>query len=456
MRKFRSLIAAVMVVVIQITPGPFGLRPAHAAIPLAVVAVGGIIAASGVMVAGAGVYKPPTFDQANAAVDSITGDISRKVIVARMFGEGATTGLRGFQSQYTLDFPKAYEWIKANLPSFPSLGPAATAATLQTPIVSPAVNDVFAGTSGNRKILTVGAVTRTGGFYAYPGEDVFAALKRFYATTAPVEIGGQRLTNTGYTVLVFGPYEDGYVVASSGNRLCYASTCPITTTSTTYPLYPVPDTYADPQRFAAAYPNTESGQDETDRIAADNPGAVKTPPQAITPDQIKEAGAQASAAAAESTAVTAEAAAAADPTNTALQIAADQARAAAIQAAIDAQTITGELETTKSEEEEKTNTPPPAGPALDQDLQVDFSPFLGLKDKAMGKFPFSAVASLGSIFSGLTADPVTPSMDMPMPWGLPSAKISLSKWDDFAVKWRFLIAMMFHVSCIYAIVRRYA
>jgi hypothetical protein len=413
MRKFRSLIAAVMVVVIQITPGPFGLRPAHAAIPLAVVAVGGIIAASGVMVAGAGVYKPPTFDQANAAVDSITGDISRKVIVARMFGEGATTGLRGFQSQYTLDFPKAYEWIKANLPSFPSLGPAATAATLQTPIVSPAVNDVFAGTSGNRKILTVGAVTRTGGFYAYPGEDVFAALKRFYATAAPVEIGGQRLTNTGYTFLVFGPYEDGYVVASSGNRLCYASTCPITTAATTDSVYPVPNTYADPKRFAAAYPNTEAGQDETDRIAVQNPSAIKSMPQAITPEQYAEAAKQAAAEMAQANADIAQALADAHPEDASLQAAANAAQSLADQAKNDANVEEAKLETIKETPDIPYNPSGLSGPYTLP--EVDFaerlrqfnnslkgSSIFSLPNAVLGNVPDSATSTMtiqgGQIF----------------------------------------------------------
>ncbi len=429
--------------------------PAHAVVPLAVVAVGAVIAATGVMVAGAGVYKPPTFAQVNAVANAVSGDIQRKVVVARAFGSGVNQSIRGFESQYTLDFGKAYQWIKDHLPDYPALGPAATAGTVQIPIPGGAIGDVFAGTSGNRKILTLGAVSRTGGFYAYPGEDIFVALKRFYAVGAPVEIGGQRLVNTAYTVMVWGPYEDGYVVASNGNRLCYASTCPMTSIATTDPVFPVPATTGDAQRFAAAYPQTQAGQDETDKIAGDNPDAIKTPPQAITPDQIKEASKQAETATLQSAATTAEAAAAADPTNTALQIAAQQARSAADLAAIQSEAAQAELETTP-EEEEKTDTPPPAGPAVDADLQIDLSPFLGLQDKALGKFPFSAISSLGSIFSGLTADPVTPSMDMPMPWGLPPAKISLSKWDDFAVKWRFLIAMMFHASCIYAIVRRYS
>lgn len=429
--------------------------PAQAMVPLAVVAVGAVIAATGVMVAGAGVYKPPTFAQVNAVANAVTGDIQRKVIVARAFGSGVNQSIRGFESQYTLDFGKAYQWVKDHLPDYPALGPAATAGTVQIPIPGGAVGDVFAGTSGNRKILTLGSVTRTGGFYAYPGEDIFVALKRFYAVGAPVEIGGQRLVNTAYTLMVWGPYEDGYVVASNGNRLCYASTRSMTTTATTDPVYPVPATTGDPQRFAAAYPQTQAGQDETDKIAGDNPSAIKQPPAAMTPDQIKEASKQAETATLQSAATTAEAAAAADPTNTALQIAAQQARAAADLAAIQSEAAQAELEATP-EEEEKTDTPPPAGPAPDADLALDFSPFLGLQDKAMSKFPFSLVSSLGSLFSGLTSAPVTPSMDVPMPWGMAPKQITLSHWDDFAGKWRMMIALFFHASCIYAIIRRYS
>ena len=427
----------------------FRPAPAQAVVPLAAVAVGAVIAATGVMVAGAGVYKPPTFAQANAVADAVIGDISRKVIVARMFGEGATAGLKGFSSQYTLDYSKAKQWVKDHPVDFPVLSPPVNASNVPqgyspTPF---STGDVLPGTYGGSSAGILSMTYDSG--WLIQLKEMSAAIAA-YSDPPYARIGGNQILYIQSTSVFHKFFE---YIDSSHTRI---RTITYSSAYTTSPVTdPIP--YLDsPPLFAAAYPQTQAGQDETDKIAADNPSAVKTPPQAITPDQIKEAGAQASAAAAESTAVTAEAAAAADPTNTALQIAADQARAAAIQAAIDAQTITGELETTKSEEEEKTNTPPPAGPALDQDLQVDFSPFLGLKDKAMGKFPFSAVASLGSIFSGLTADPVTPSMDMPMPWGLPSAKISLSKWDDFAVKWRFLIAMMFHVSCIYAIVRRYA
>lgn len=138
MRKFRSLIAAFLVVLIQITPGPLGLRPAHAAVPLAVVAVGAVIAASGVMVAGAGVYKPPTFAQANAAVDSMTGDINRKVVVARSFAEGVSGGLRGYIGQYTLDYDNIVDWVTANPIDFPTLfGPVSASLVQQPPVIAP-------------------------------------------------------------------------------------------------------------------------------------------------------------------------------------------------------------------------------------------------------------------------------------------------------------------------------
>lgn len=417
--------------------------PAHAFVPLAAVAVGAAIAATGVMVAGAGVYKPPTFAQANAAVDQVTGDITRKVVVARAFVDGVSAGMKGYQSQYTLDFPKVAEWVRNNVPSYPALYPAVDAAKTILPY-TPLPGEVIKYPDGtNHTIVSKYGSQQHYIWYGCP------SVEQAYLSYN-VDFGGGYRTTTppGTTVLRLCW---NFVDTGSNVEFDYQDWL---VSNTTNPPTVRPST-DDPTKFAAAYPNTEAGQDETDRIAAENPAAVKSAPPAFTLDQIKEASAQAMREVLNEQAVSAEAAAAADPTNTALQVAAQQARNAAEQAAVEAEAIKAETET-KTEEPEKTDTPPPAGPALDQDLQIDFSPFLGLKDKAMSKFPFSAVSSLGSIFSGLTADPVTPSMDMPMPWGLPSAKISLSKWDDFAAKWRFLIAMMFHASCIYAIVRRYA
>ena len=427
--------------------------PAHAFAPLAVVAVGGIIAATGVMVAGAGVYKPPTFAQANAAVDSVTGDITRKVVVARAFADGLSSGLRGFQSQYTLDFSKAKQWVKDHSASFPAL--SSPFASSDVPQGYSGVTNEWDGQSwvgehlidgsyGLKKIISysTGSIQQV----TKKGADFDSWVPTTYGA---VSCGGRQWIKYLSTSITL--YWWGGDWGSTGSYL-YIKTwvvgAPTASAPTLFPNYQ--DT---PSAFAAAYPNTQAGQDETDKIAADYPAAIKSEPQEMTPDQINEAMKQIQAEMSDATADAAEAAAAADPTNTALQIAAEQAR---LEANKDAVTAEAERAQAEVKPEEKTDTPPPSGPALDQDLQIDLSPFLGLKDKAMGKFPFSAVSSLGSIFSGLTADPVTPSMDMPMPWGLPPAKISLSKWDDFAVKWRFLIAMMFHASCIYAIVRRYS
>lgn len=414
--------------------------PAQAMVPLAAVAVGGIIAATGVMVAGAGVYKPPTFAQANAAVDQVTGDITRKVIVARAFAEGISSGVRGYTSQYKLDYSKAKQWVQDHPIAFPALSPAFGKTTYPDYGSSPKIGDVWYD-GAYKKVLT--NVVTTAPFT----EVTTARCETAYANN-PLRFMGEVCTTTFYPTSLYWVN-----CVNNSNGMTY-QTQYLTWANTTLPatVWPSVD---DPTKLAPAYPNTEAGQDETDRIAAENPAAVKTSPPPFTLDQIKEASKQAMLEVLQQQAAAAEAAAAADPTNTALQVAAQEARNAAELAAVEVEAAKAELES-KIEEPEKTDTPPPAGPALDQDLQIDFSPFLGLKDKAMGKFPFSAVSSLGSIFSGLTADPVTPSMDMPMPWGLPSAKISLSKWDDFAAKWRFLIAMMFHASCIYAIVRRYA
>lgn len=342
MRKARSLIAAFLVVLIQITPGPLGLRPAQAALPLAVVAVGAIIAATGVMVAGAGVYKPPTFAQANAAVDQVTGDITRKVVVARMFGEGVTAGLRGFGSQYTLDYAAAKQWIKDHASSYPVLYPAASSSDIP---------------QGYTTSPVVGNTLKPGIYYnklTAKTTDAFSSINASlsaWRTMWPVNSSyiwtaeNQICLSTATTLGIYTYYT---VTPTTGQQHSLVFT---TTTGTVvdFPLSPPLDS---PSAFAAAYPNTEAGQDETDRVAAENPSAVKAPPAGITPEQAKEAAKQAEAAQMQAAATTAEAAAAADPTNTALQIAAAQARSAADQATIQAQGQTVELETTPAEETE--------------------------------------------------------------------------------------------------------
>lgn len=417
--------------------------PAQAFVPLAAVAVGAVIAATGVMVAGAGVYKPPTFAEANAAVDSVTGDITRKVVVARAFADGLSSGLRGFGSQYTLDFPKVAEWVKNNTPSFPSLSPAVSSSWVSDPFPI-AIGNTFSSAFGNRKILTIGVdIPHTVNL-------PLSSCPAYFTPVPPyISLGGGVYTYLPYATTMSGSFI--WYTYLSETQTTYHSQ-PYTMQSTTDPLTPVLGSY-NPSVFAAAYPNTQAGQDETDKIAADYPAAIKSEPQEMTPDQIADALKQIESEMSEATAVAAEAAAAADPTNTALQIAAQQARLEA-----DKDSVIAEAERAKAEvePEEETDTPPPAGPALDQDLQVDLSPFLGLQDKAMSKFPFSMVSSLGSLFSGLTSAPVTPSMDVPMPWGIAPKQITLSHWDDFAGKWRMMIAFFFHASCIYAIIRRYS
>lgn len=452
MKRFRSVFVAWLLIITMLARP----TPAEAAVPLAVVAVGAAIAASGVLVAGAGVYKPPTFAQANAVADAVTGDITRKVVVARAIGSGVNQVMMGYSDQLKVDFGKLYDWVKANLPDYPTLAPAIQSATRPVPITAtPAVNDTFAGTTGTRKILTVGTPARTGGFYAEPGEYIFDALKRAFPTFTG-DIGGERITNTTYTTMVYGPYEDGYVNPTNGRRLCYATQVTITTTSTTLPLNPYPDTQEYPPGFAPAYPQTQAAQDETDKAITDNPGIVSQPPAALTPEQWTQAGQEAEAVALEGAATTAEGLAAANPSDPSLAIAAANARAAANAARAKADAAAGAVESTPTEETPPLEvTPPGAAPAPDADVAIDLSPLLGIQDKALSKFPFSLVASLAGIYSGLTAAPVTPYFMVPMPWNIPSIKCDLSKWDGFAEKWRLMLAMFFHASCIYAIVRRY-
>lgn len=412
--------------------------PAQAVVPLAAVAVGAVIAATGVMVAGAGVYKPPTFAQANAAVDSVTGDITRKVIVARAFADGLSSGLRGYAGQYTLDFAKAKQWVIDHAASFPSLKPAFD--TTDVPqAITPYTGFVYLENGVAYQISSL-----SGFQYGVTNWDLSMAA---YLAAQPFDMGGgMRRSSVSSSYVRWNPRAQGSYI--------YFDVAILTKVAVSLSPTAIPTT-SNPSALAAAFPNTEAGQDETDRIAAENPAAIKSEPVPFSPEQIQEAMKQAEKEMLDSAADTAEIQAAADPTNTALQIAAQQARVAADQATIQAEAAKAEVET-KPEEEAKTDTLPPAGPALDADLVLDFSPFLGLQDKAMSKFPFSMVSSLGSLFSGLTSAPVTPSMDVPMPWGIAPKQITLSHWDDFAGKWRMMIALFFHASCIYAIIRRYS
>lgn len=188
------------------------------------------------------------------------------------------------------------------------------------------------------------------------------------------------------------------------------------------------------------------------------PAAADTAPPAAAPStaQIDAWKAQNAAATADAAADILEQASASDPTNATLAAQAAAARYAAQQAQLAADQYAQDAEGTTEQTPPLEVTPPGAAPAPDADLAIDLSPLLGLKDRALSKFPFSTIAGLGGFFDSLTAAPTAPSFSLPMPFGLQPYNLSLSSLDGIAEKWRLALAFFFHASCIYAIIRRYA
>ena len=430
--------------------GPLGVRPAQAAfVPLvAGIAVGGLIAAAGVMVAGAGVYKPPTFAQSNAAVDQITGDITRKVEVARMFGQGVTAGLRGFESSYTLDFAAAKQWVKDHSASYPSLYPAYSASDVSSGFSAavPGWNGAsFNGSTianpldSSQHLLLSSAIASQSILYGFT-----MALARSTCSSPWVSLGGDQF------MLVSSPYVYlRWFVDESPNVHQYQVLYIYSVTAKPVDLFiPVVST---PSAFAAAYPNTQAGHDETDKIAADCPAAIKSAPLPMTADQISEAAQQASAALAQQAALDAQTALAADPTNTALQVAAAQAVQAAQQAATQADAAKAEAET----KPEVTDTPPAAISPPAAHVALDFTPFNALSGLAATHYPFNILNAMGSYFSCLVADPAPPSFMMPTVFGH-TCSFDLSAWSTTAGVMRAAMLFFFNAACMGAIVRRWS
>lgn len=186
---------------------------------------------------------------------------------------------------------------------------------------------------------------------------------------------------------------------------------------------------------------------------ATNPADVDNPPLFVPPTA-EEIAAQAAKIAAQIIAdslAAVEAELAANPTDPDLKLRrdmllAEQAKADAAAAAADAAV----------DEAPPATVPPAAAPAPDADVAIDLSPLLGLKDRALSKFPFSTIAGLSGFFGSLIATPTAPAFSLPMPFGLQPYNLSLSSLDGIAEKWRLALAFFFHAGCIYAIIRRYS
>lgn len=480
-----------LVLLLLISPGPLGLRPAHAILPavglalIEQVAIGAVVA-TGTEFASAAYdyyktggapvqdYYAPTSgtkyadsynaNGSTASVDTTKKTINRPVQAIKTFPPATPTGKAysfGKSTAIGVGIAALSGWIAAHPSSAPITKQAIDSAS--TPVLmtsAPQVNDVFDYGTGNKKINAYGSyLPDRGAMYessVYP--NVSSVINRLCALSSGTtfNIGGGRIVVIGSPTYYKTNFREDFSSQVNGYPLVRYDQYNITYIPTSDPITPVPQVNIDYQNLSNAINGLSGVVAELDTAIRANlsPAAVAVPK--LTQTEIDQAAAKTAELQSQDRADTLKAQLASDPTNTTLQVAADSAQAEADKYKLDYERQFESLDDQDPQEPEPEMIPPPVGPEPDIDLEIDLTPLLTLQDKAMGKFPFSAVSSLGSIFSGLTADPVTPSMDMPMPWGLPPAKISLSKWDDFAVKWRFLIAMMFHASCIYAIVRRYS
>lgn len=448
MNRFRSVFVAwLLIVAILARP-----TPAEAAAPLALLAnpavVGALVLTATVAGAALNYHAPAVYSSGRYAV-STAGDIATKVWqVQKLIGYAGKEYVFGkmvtAKNGIGDGLGAVAQWIRDHAATVPTLADALDKSTVyQTPVSG----DVIKTTSGAYCKLTNYIATQNGTYRSNDTDPV-----DFWDKPISTQCRHWILTSRNYT-----SHQSWYTVVIWGLS---SSTGPATVKP---PSSVYPDDYS---KRVPADSSTVAG--EQDEVIKGNPGGTtvydtdspatalsgsapaNTPP---TAEQTQTMIAQAKAAEVADYAEDVAAQAAADPTNAELQALALQAQQAASQAALDAQAT----EATPTEEAPPTEvTPPGAAPAPDADLAIDLSPLLGLKDRALSRFPFSIIASLGGFFDSLTAAPTSPSFSLPMPFGLQPYNLSLSSLDGIAEKWRLALAFFFHASCIYAIIRRYA
>lgn len=401
MRKARSLIAAFLVVLIQITPGPLGLRPAQAAIPLAAVAVGALITSG--LVAGAGIYKPASTPSPGFSVDPVTATMHLPVIAA------VALGASKYGQSFTLDmdFAKWTDYTKAHPTDLPTLSPAVIQAWRDYNSPAPVVGTVFAKADLSRwKILTIspGVLQLIGTFPSSTTQD--QVWSGYWGTAPGVDqIGGYRALYGGQ--IYYGLYSH---VEADGRLSWWFYHAPYTVASTNDPVNPPVTGYTDPIAVAAAVPLTAGAQDDAGKIVAGNPGVVTpaTVPAPFSAAQISAAQAAATAAQAATAAAQAQTALAQDTTNTALQVAAAQAQAAADQAAIAAQAAEVEVETQEDTSDIPYNPSALGGPYTlpEIDFGARFQTFIdAIKATSFFSLPASIASGIpASSISVLTID----------------------------------------------------
>lgn len=428
--------------------GPAGVRPAKAALPILVpVAVGAVVIAAGVINAGSpALYAKAVTNAADAVVDAVSGKISKALIVAQVIGNTKY----GHGHNVEADLSSVTPIAKGNS-EYPIVRDALDAATIDDNLGPPEVGQVVETTTGIRKKITsVNPSIMTGNGGIPLGQTYLDTYHSYMVGAGHKYIGGNRYISSSYYVLYYGPYQ------INNDAHWYAQS--IGGTNTTDAVYPIPGYTIDPVKFADSISPSEDFVDETDRLVGDHPGVINpaSVPQAFTGPQVQAAAAAETSAVAQSAATTAQAAADADPTNTALQIAAAQAATAAAQAAIAADAAVADVAVDEPIVEEIPALPTaPTLPESSEPPAIDFSPLHSLGDGAMEKLPFSLINSVADIFATFEGAPVAPSMEITLIQGAPSESLSMIAWEAGAAWWRRMVAIMFHASVVYAILRRW-
>lgn len=190
-----------------------------------------------------------------------------------------------------------------------------------------------------------------------------------------------------------------------------------------------------PAGVATETPNLIAALPADQKIKADDVPATGTgtPPVALTPADLQAALAANTAQVAEAVKQAADNRLAADPTNTALQTAADQA-------ALDLAKAQAEAEKEEVKEEDMTASTP----GLDaRDIaEIDFSPITNLSTEFSSVFPFGLITSIASGFGGLDSSPITPSFTIDL--GLTQKEVNFSSFDSFASIIRSILSFLMY------------
>ena len=241
-----------------------------------------------------------------------------------------------------------------------------------------------------------------------------------------------------------------------------------TTDAPTYPDTLTPDQEkAIGQAVADAIATNPAVANDLDNLMKDHPelwafpdSATVAPPSGqisdyppvwpITPSQVQQWVANSSITAQQALIDDLQLKVNANPNDLALQTALSQAKAKLKQMQA---TSVGDLVQSEQLEAEKAKDLEITEPAvLDPELKsINLDPIKATQGVMMGKFPFSMLASAGSIFSALSTSPVAPAFDIDL--GLTVKRVDLSFLDGFASNIRSVMAFLVYVLCVYGCLR---